>query len=452
MCRTASSSERRVPTKGASKHLRSYYARGVLLFVVAVYCCTLVGPIHAQRTVSGDLDIHDPSTILIEDGRYYMFGTGGGIISKSSSNRLFWQDGPSVFNTPPSWTFDAVPGFEGFFWAPDMMHFNGLYHLYYSVSTFGSQTSAIGLVTNPTLDPSAPHYQWTDQGPVIQSQPGLAYNAIDAGLIQDEDNRLWMTFGSFNDGIHLFELDPETGKRVSPNSRIHRLADNSSIESPYLYQHEDHYYLFVNWGSCCSGLDSTYNIRVGRSTSITGPYLDKNGNNMVNGGGSLFLGSEGDFIGPGHFAVLEDGPISWFGYHYYDGTRNGAPTFDMRALEWDENGWPDAGDRIASGDVNGDGFVNEVDFEQITSNLFLSPATRAEGDLTGDEIVDYEDFRLWKSQFSPPSPLATNKSHRVPEPNSLMLIVASLCSAFWIRQRGMCSPPTNICPQPRGAS
>ena len=128
--------------------------------------------------------------------RYYTFSTGQGILSKSSADKVFWSPGPRIFTNVPSWTTNAVPGFTGVFWAPDVLFFNNQYYLYYAVSTFGSQISGIGLVTNPTLDPTDAAYHWTDQGPVIQSTTGSPYNTIDPSLIWDASTNLWMACGS----------------------------------------------------------------------------------------------------------------------------------------------------------------------------------------------------------------------------------------------------------------
>src|SRR6185436_5478457 len=105
--------------------------------------------------------------------------------TKSSSNRLHWTRGPSVFPSPPPWTTNLVPGFRGYFWAPDVVFAGDRYLLYYSVSTFGKQLSAIGLATNPSLDAASPQYHWTDHGAVLQSRAGDAFNAIDPSVILD---------------------------------------------------------------------------------------------------------------------------------------------------------------------------------------------------------------------------------------------------------------------------
>jgi arabinan endo-1,5-alpha-L-arabinosidase len=159
----------------------------------------------------------------------------------------------------------------------------------------------------------------------------------------DAGGRLWLAFGSFWTGIKLVELDPATGKRLAANSRIHSLAWHDKIEASYIYRHANYYYLFVNWGQCCRGVRSTYNIRVGRSPKISGPYLDKNGIDLLHDGGSLVLGSAGPFIGPGHAGIISTGGKEWFSCHFYDGTHEGKPTLALFPMEWDAAGWPEVG-------------------------------------------------------------------------------------------------------------
>jgi arabinan endo-1,5-alpha-L-arabinosidase len=295
----------------------------------------------------GNLGIHDPSTIIKCKDRYYLFGSAPGIISKWSTDKVFWTAGPKVFANAPAWTTDAVPAFDGNIWAPDVFFLNGRYCLYYAISSWGSQISAIGLATNPTLDPADAAYQWTDQGIVIQSTTGNPYNTIDPSVVRDASGNPWMSFGSYWSGIYVVQLDPLTGLRIAPNSPVTRLACNSSIEASCLYRRGGYYYLFVNWGSCCAGVNSTYNIRVGRGTSVTGPYLDRNGVDMVNNGGTLFLEGTGKFTGPGHMGVLAEDGTEWFSYHYYDAgayapwyNAYGQADFDLEPLSWTADGWP----------------------------------------------------------------------------------------------------------------
>lgn len=317
-------------------------SRGRQRFLGTCYLVFIVWAVVAADSYSlrGTLGIHDPSRIIRCKDRYYVFGTGQGIITRWSTNGVFWLAGPAVFNSPPAWTTNAVPGFTGFFWAPDVICISNRYYLYYSVSTWGSQVSAIGVATSPTLDPTDPAYKWTDLGPVIQSTNGAPFNAIDPSVEFDASGNLWMSFGSYWNGIYLLQLDPATGLRSATNPAVYHLAWNTSIEASCLYRRGSYYYLFVNWGSCCAGLDSTYNIRVGRATAITGPYLDKAGVDMRLGGGSLFLRTTGKFIGPGHIGIHNDGTNEWFSYHFYDADAAGAPTLDIRKLAWTADGWP----------------------------------------------------------------------------------------------------------------
>lgn len=294
----------------------------------------------AQLPAFGTTSAHDPSTLTeFAPGDFVYFCTGWGIPSRYSTDMIHWNAGAPVFSTPPAWTTTAVPGAGNDFWAPDVSYFDGEYHLYYAVSTFGSQTSAIGMATTPTLNPSENDFQWTDHGPVIQSNTSSPYNTIDPSILQNTDGTLWMSFGSYWNGIYVTQLDPSTGLR-KPNTSPVQIADNSSIEASYLYQHNGYYYLFVNFGQCCMGVNSTYNIRVGRSTSITGPFLDENNKPMLHGGGTLLLGSEGKYIGPGQVGILDDNNQYWMSYHYYDGTNNGAPTYALEQLYWTVNNWP----------------------------------------------------------------------------------------------------------------
>jgi arabinan endo-1,5-alpha-L-arabinosidase len=327
------------PVKGVGV----FIARQIWMLVIgAVGFC--VWDSAAQEPLTGNLSIHDPSTMIKDGSRYYIFATGQNIASKSSSDKINWSSGPSVFSnaTRPPWTTNAVPGFTDF-WAPDIIYLNGQYYLYYSISTFGGQVSAIGLVTNPALDPTDPNYLWTDQGPVILSSGSVTYNAIDPGVMLASDGRLWMSFGSFWTGIKMIELDPATGKRSSPSSTVYSLATHppsTAIEGSDLIQHSNLFYLFVNWDTCCAGVDSTYNIRVGRSASVTGPYLDRNGVNLASGGGTMFLESSGRYIGPGHAGVMVEGETNWFTYHYYDGNNNGNSKLALGRLYWTADGWP----------------------------------------------------------------------------------------------------------------
>lgn len=299
-----------------------------------------------EHSASRGVVTRDPSSIVKCKDEYWVFHTGRGIPTFHSKDLVKWERGPAVFQTAPEWIAKTVPENRNMsYWAPDIIKVGERYLLYYSVSSMGKMTSAIGLATNPTLDPNDPSYKWTDQGIVVQThegQAGDAYNAIDPALFQDTDGSLWMVFGSYWTGIKLIQLDPKTGKRIAPDSKLVSLAYNESIEAAYLCRQGDCYYLFVNWGSCCRGPESTYNIRVGRSKIITGPYVDKAGVDLLKSGGSVFLpNANGPLIGPGHAATLNAEGKAWF-TSCFEGNLNmgGKATLAIMPLSWTADGWP----------------------------------------------------------------------------------------------------------------
>ncbi len=276
-----------------------------------------------------DLRVHDPSTITKCGDTYRVFSTGPGISSRHSKDLVHWIRGPRVFTNLPAWHAATIPGNRGYLWAPDVVHLTNGYFLYYSISTFGKNTSVIGLAVNNTLDPAAPDYHWDDHGLVVQTISSNNYNATDPSIMHAPDGRLWLAFGSYWSGIKLLELNPATGLRLQTKTPPISLAHSASIEAPALWHHAGSFYLFVNWGTCCRGTNSTYEIRVGRSASITGPYLDRDGKDMLHDGGSLLLSSAGHRVGPGHAGILVDGDREFFSYHFYDAEHAGRPRLEI---------------------------------------------------------------------------------------------------------------------------
>jgi len=290
--------------------------------------------------LSGSLGAHDP-VIIAAAGQYYYFATGNGVSAKVSPDLLAWQQQPAVFAATPAWFQASVPDFEGRnIWAPDISFFGGQYHLYYSVSSFGSNRSCIGHATRPALDSGA----WEDHEAVFCSnEPGQNddFNAIDANVILDEAGTPWMSFGSFWDGIRMIRLnlagEREGDELVSLASR-----GGGAIEAPFIVRRCGYYYQFVSFDRCCQGADSTYNIRVGRSSALLGPYADRDGRPMLDGGGTLVLQGSGDWAAAGHNAVLFDGTRAYNVYHAY-AAGNGASQLRISELVWDAEGWPISG-------------------------------------------------------------------------------------------------------------
>jgi arabinan endo-1,5-alpha-L-arabinosidase len=300
-----------------------------------------------------ETSVHDP--VAIQQGnKYYLFCTGWGISAFSSPDLRSWRREAPVFPRPPAWTQEAVKGFKGHFWAPDISYHNGQYYLYYAISAFGKNTSCIGLAINRTLDPASPDFKWVDAGMVVQSVPGRdMWNAIDPNEIDDEQGNHWLDFGSFWEGIKLVRLDtglrapaePQQWYTIARRPRDPNLADslagNGAIEAPFIFHHGAYYYLFVSWDYCCRAEKSDYKVVVGRSPRITGPYLDKSGKPMDQNGGTLLVEGDGkEWFGAGHNAVSVFNGSPYLIYHGYDARDHGRPKLIIRPLGWDPDGWP----------------------------------------------------------------------------------------------------------------
>ena len=261
--------------------------------------------------------VHDPSTIVFSDGKYHLFATGEFIPTRNSRDLIHWEKGPAILQEVPAWMRQLVPKADGkFVWAPDIIRNKNQWWLFYSYSTFGSQTSAIGLLSNPTLDPRNPAYKWTDRGLVIATDGKQKSNAIDPALIFDGEN-LWMSYGSWDKGgILVVQLDSTTGKPLNAPKTI-AAGQATGPEAPYIYFRGGYFYLFENEGFCCKGANSTYRVMMGRAKNIGGPYLDKNGKDLARGGGSVFLDSDGAQIGPGHVGIVSQGGVEKVSFHFY---------------------------------------------------------------------------------------------------------------------------------------
>lgn len=291
--------------------------------------------------------MHDP-VIASDDGKYYLYTTGSGVPVRCSDDLHEWKLCGAVFWRLPEWAREQVPGVTDI-WAPDVSKHGDGYRLYYSLSTFGSNTSAIGLASATILDPRSEEQEWVDEGLVIASGPGDDFNAIDPNLVVDREGKHWLAFGSFWTGIKLLALDPETGKPADDEPELISIARRpegpGAVEAPFIIERDGYYYLFVSFDQCCRGVDSTYNIRVGRSREVTGPYVDREGTPLLEGGGTLLLASQGRWRGPGHNAVFQDESGEKLVYHAYDAEFGGVPTLRIVPLVWDDEGWPGMPDR-----------------------------------------------------------------------------------------------------------
>lgn len=309
-------------------------------------------PLNAR--LAGDVSpVHDPC-IIAANGAYHLFCTGqeadstGLLPWRVSTDLVNWAVQGKVFDAIPQWARDAIPGTAGL-WAPDISLFKGEYRIYYSCSTFGSNRSVIGLVTNATLDPKSPAFKWQDRGLVVESHRGDDYNAIDPNHIVDREGRHWLCFGSFWSGIKMIALDPASGKPAGAKPEFLPLAARpvpegapGAVEAPFIVERNGYYYLFASYDYCCRGVSSSYYIVAGRSKDVRGPYLGRDRKSMRDGFGTLILEGNRQFRGPGHCAILRDQAADYLVYHAYNAQNEGKSTLRISPITWTADGWPTA--------------------------------------------------------------------------------------------------------------
>ena len=278
--------------------------------------------------------IHDPSTIAECDGKYYTFGTGGG--------GLISEDG---------WSWHSGADRPGGGAAPDVLKIGDRYLVIYGATgggLGGGHNGRILTMWNRSLDPKSPDFAYTTAVEVASSDGMEDCDAIDPCLLLDPTTgRLWTTYGTYFGAIRLIELDPQTGFRVAGNVEQDVAID---CEASDLIYRDGWYYLLGTHGTCCDGVNSTYNIVVGRSRSVTGPYLDNVGRDMLQGGGRMVITAGDRVCGPGHFGrtIIDDGVEVMSCHFEADFDRSGRSVLGIRPLIW-RDGWPEAGERFKGG-------------------------------------------------------------------------------------------------------
>lgn len=300
-----------------------------------------------QPVLEGNISIHDPSVIQI-DGQFASFATGveraedgGTVRTKYSADGVTWTETGALPGGMPGWVIAVLGLTPPNIWAPAVSMRDGTAYLYYSGSTFGRNASVIGLMTSNMFDIGNPAMGWEDQGMVIRSHPTDNFNAIDPFRVDSDDGSAWLAFGSHWDGIRLIQIDPASGLQVNRAAPLPIASRNGgAIEAPAILQHDDQFYLFVSFDACCRGVASTYRIMVGRADEITGPYMDREGVAMLEGGGSEIQATDGRYRGPGGQEVFMRDGEPWLAYHYYDRDQGGRPKLQLAPIRFDEDGWP----------------------------------------------------------------------------------------------------------------
>ena len=352
----------------------------LLLEMLLCLCATAVAQRQSHRKpfTTAEPMVHDP-VMAYEDSTYHLFCTGMGISHLTSRDRQTWTVSQQpVMTVIPKWACDSVPGFTTHVWAPDVIRWHDRWWLAYSCSTFGKNTSAIGLLSTRSLADAI----WRDEGCIVASREGRnQWNAIDPCFVIDDDDQPWLFWGSFWDGIQFCRLDTTLhlssgkgnmkgemkGEKYQPRTiaRRYNLADKhaeaalpinpnppknptsayagpNAIEAPFVFRHDGWYYLFVSWDYCCQGSKSNYRVAVGRSRQVDGPYLDRSGIDMRYGGGTVIIeGDKQQYDAAGHCSVYHlDTGEDVFICHGYSIARQGAPALIQRAIRWTEDGWP----------------------------------------------------------------------------------------------------------------
>jgi len=343
---------------------------------------------HTALAQTGKPYIHDPSTIMQCDGKFYTFGTGGG--------GLISDDG---------WTWHSGAVRPGGGVAPDIIHIGDRYYVSYAKGgggLAGGHASNVHVMWTRTLDPQSPDFGFKDDTVVASSDGIEDCDAIDpAFLLDPTDGRLWLTYGTYFGFIRIVELDPKTGMRMPNNQALNIAID---CEATAMMYRDGWYYLLGTHGTCCDGANSTYNIVVGRSKKVTGPYLDNMGIDMLKGGGKFFVGAGGHVVGPGHFGLLDLGDgVQKFSCHYEaDLDQGGRSVLGIRPLLW-KDGWPVAGDNFKEGtyeiqsERSGYALELAVDFVRMAGGMrfFRQPDTEKVKQIASQTLA--EDSKNWPS-------------------------------------------------------
>lgn len=339
----------------------------------------------ASAQLAGEPFIHDPSTIIESDGKYYTFGTfRGGLVS---------DDG---------WTWRSGPERPGGGVAPDVIRIGDRYYMAYAVGgggMSGGHASQIKMMWTKTLDPKSPDFGFHDIGVVASSDGVENADAIDPAFLYVND-RLWLSYGTYFGYIRMVELDPKTGLRVAGNEPVDVAID---MEATALMYRDGWYYLLGTHGTCCDGPNSSYNIRVGRSRNPTGPFVDNMGVPLLKGGGKLVVAGRGRVFGPGHFGLLDLGDgVEKFSMHYEaDMDRSGRSVLGIQPLLW-RDGWPVAGENLRPGtyeiqsERSGGALELAVDFVRIAFDprrSFFAKPTDPIGPIPDQTLA--EDKAVW---------------------------------------------------------
>ncbi|KAJ5220367.1 hypothetical protein N7468_009571, partial [Penicillium chermesinum] len=309
----------------------------------------------------GNINIHDPN-VLNYNGEYYLFRGDFHIpFFKSYNMSGPWEEVGTVLQRD-----SIIEGIQNRSrpWAPTTIERNGTFYCYYALSTHGSRDSAIGVATATALDGSS----WTDHGAVIRTGKGKRSdvwpynitNAIDASFIFDNaTGKPYLNFGSYWHDIWQVPLSDDllsVEDADAPDAvQLTFMPDQKQKpeEGSWMSYRDGYYYAWFSHGACCQFIktgfpprNDEYSIRVGRSKNVRGPFLDKSGQSLLEGGGTtVYESNHGEVYAPGGLGVLagNDSVPDILYYHYLNtsiGFTNEEALLGWNFLNYTSDGWP----------------------------------------------------------------------------------------------------------------
>lgn len=299
--------------------------------------------------------VHDPAITRRPDGTWLVLSTDipflhseHSLEQRCSDNLINWHGCGYIFETLPSWVAQQYPKTVGL-WAPDISYFGGRYHLYYAASSLGAQQSAIGHAVASSLGSDN---AWQDTGPILHSTKEDPFNAIDPNILVEKPHgtraeQVWLTYGSFWGGLYQRKVEARTGRLIRGGTQYHLAQQprdrRGALEGASLIEHNGWYYLFASVGLCCEiPIErDTYQEIVGRSRSPHGPFLDQRGQPLLQGGGSILLSGDQNWLAPGGGSLWQssDGQQTLIAFHVLSRAHNGALSLWIERVAW-QNDWP----------------------------------------------------------------------------------------------------------------
>lgn len=308
-----------------------------VILIMTIICLST----HAQNMGSySNPIIHkdkaDPTVISDGKGNYFLYSTSPSkrVPIYTSTNLIDW------YYCSDSFTTDQMPiGLEGGgIWAPDVIRYNDKYIMAYSYSKDGEfHKNGIGIAVA-----DSPKGPFKNHGILFTSDSSGVRNSIDPAFVE-EDGELYLLWGSFN-GLFIVKLNVNNkGQFHIKDINSKKQVAGNAFEGSHIFKRGKYYYLFASVGSCCKKDNSTYRVVVGRSENLFGPYLDSDGNKMLDNGYNLVLSSNDKFVGPGHGSSIitdKDGK-TWYIYHsYLRGKGEKGRLAMLDEIRWTKDGWP----------------------------------------------------------------------------------------------------------------